>query len=134
MSLSIVSTYTYVGMHAIGLGPATWVYSSEIFPLKLRAQGASIGVAVNRGMNAAVSMSFISIYKEITIGVTFLMFAGICMLAWGFIYLFLPETKGRSWKRWRCSSTRRLGQEIHDGKACIEEQVTQKSSFFYVKG
>jgi hypothetical protein len=52
MSLSIVSTYTYVGMHAIGLGPATWVYSSEIFPLKLRAQGASIGVAVNRGMNA----------------------------------------------------------------------------------
>jgi sugar porter (SP) family MFS transporter len=96
MSLSIVSTYTYVGMHAIGLGPVTWVYSSEIFPLKLRAQGASIGVAVNRGMNAAVSMSFISIYKEITIGVTFLLFAGICMLAWGFIYLFLPETKGRS--------------------------------------
>ncbi|GMY11565.1 probable polyol transporter 6 [Fagus crenata] len=96
MSLSIVSTYTYVGMHAIGLRPVTWVYSSELFPLKLRAQGARIGVAVNRGMNAAVSMSFISIYKEITIGVTFLMFASICMLAWGFIYLFLPETKGRS--------------------------------------
>ena len=96
MSLSIVSAYTYVGMHAIGLRPVTWVYSSELFPLKLRAQGARIGVAVNRGMNAAVSMSFISIYKEITIGVTFLMFAGICMLAWGFIYLFLPETKGRS--------------------------------------
>jgi hypothetical protein len=85
-----------VGIHAIGLGSVTWVYSSEIFPLKLRAQGASIGVAVNRGMNAEVSMSFISIYKEITIGVTFLMFSGICMLAWGFIYLFLPETKGRS--------------------------------------
>lgn len=64
--------------------------------MKLRAQGASIGVAISRGMNATISMKFISIYKAITIGRTFFMFAGICMVAWTFIYIFLPETKGRS--------------------------------------
>lgn len=96
LSLSIVATYTYVAFFSIGLGPITWVYSSEIFPLKLRAQGASIGVAVNRVMNAVVSMSFISIYKAITIGGSFFMFAGISVLAWGFFYFFLPETKGKS--------------------------------------
>ncbi|XP_030975619.1 probable polyol transporter 6 [Quercus lobata] len=96
LSLSIVATYTYVAFFSIGLGPITWVYSSEIFPLKLRAQGASIGVAVNRVMNAVVSMSFISIYKAITIGGSFFIFAGISVLAWGFFYFFLPETKGKS--------------------------------------
>ncbi|CAJ1942585.1 unnamed protein product [Sphenostylis stenocarpa] len=94
LSLSIVATYAYVAFFNIGLGPVTWVYGSEIFPLKLRAQGASIGVAVNRTMNAVVSMSFISVYKSITIGGSFFMFAGVSVLAWLFFYFFLPETKG----------------------------------------
>ncbi|XP_020239160.1 probable polyol transporter 3 [Cajanus cajan] len=96
LALSIVATYMYVAFFNIGLGPVTWVYSSEIFPLNLRAQGASIGVAVNRLTNAAISMSFISIYKTITIGGAFFMFAGISILAWIFFYFFLPETKGRA--------------------------------------
>ncbi|XP_022638377.1 probable polyol transporter 3 [Vigna radiata var. radiata] len=94
LSLSIVATYAYVAFFNIGLGPVTWVYSTEIFPLKLRAQGASIGVAVNRTMNAVVSMSFISISKAFTIGGSFFMFAGVSVLAWLFFYFFLPETKG----------------------------------------
>ncbi|XP_058736080.1 probable polyol transporter 6 [Vicia villosa] len=94
--LSIVATYTYVAFFNLGLGPVTWVYSSEIFPLRLRAQGASIGVAVNRSVNALVSMTFISIYKAITIGGSFFMFAGMSIIAWIFFYVFLPETKGKS--------------------------------------
>ncbi|CAI8609162.1 unnamed protein product [Vicia faba] len=94
--LSIVATYTYVAFFNVGLGPVTWVYSSEIFPLRLRAQGASIGVAVNRSINALVSMTFISIYKAITIGGSFFMFAGMSVIAWFFFYFFLPETKGKA--------------------------------------
>ncbi|KAL2348504.1 hypothetical protein Fmac_002504 [Flemingia macrophylla] len=96
LALSIIATYFYVGFFNMGLAPVTWVYSSEIFPLKLRAQGASIGVAVNRLTNAAISMSFISIYKAITIGGAFFLFAGMSILAWLFFYFFLPETKGRA--------------------------------------
>ncbi|XP_057419525.1 probable polyol transporter 6 [Lotus japonicus] len=96
LSLSIVATYTFVAFYNVGLAPVTWVYSSEVFPLRLRAQGNSIGVAVNRGMNAAISMSFISIYKAITIGGAFFLFAGMSVLAWVFFYFCLPETKGKS--------------------------------------
>lgn len=96
LGLSIAATYTFVAFFNIGLGPVTWVYSAEIFPLKLRAQGASIGVAVNRLINAIVSISFLSINKAITIGGTFFMFAGMSALAWAFFFYFLPETKGRS--------------------------------------
>ncbi|KAJ4962665.1 hypothetical protein NE237_022604 [Protea cynaroides] len=96
LSLSIISVYTYVAFFSIGIGPITWVYTSEIFPLRLRAQGASIGVAINRAMNAAVSMSFISIYEAITIGGAFFMFAGFSTLAGLLFYFFLPETKGKA--------------------------------------
>lgn len=96
LSLCIGATYTYVMFFSVGLAPITWVYSSEIFPLKLRAQGHSIGVAVNRLMNATISITFISIYKAITIGGAFFMFAGIAVLALIFFFFFLPETRGRS--------------------------------------
>ncbi|EEF30971.1 sugar transporter, putative [Ricinus communis] len=96
LSLSIVSTYIFVAFYNIGLSPVTWVYSSEILPLKLRAQGYSIGVAVNRLMNATISMSFISLYKAITIGGAFLLFAAVSFIGLLFFYFLFPETKGRS--------------------------------------
>nr|ACJ85869.1 unknown [Medicago truncatula]AFK48997.1 unknown [Medicago truncatula] len=43
VGLSIASVLSYVATFSIGAGPITWVYSSEIFPLRLRAQGASAG-------------------------------------------------------------------------------------------
>ncbi|MCI02203.1 polyol transporter 5-like, partial [Trifolium medium] len=38
VGLSIASVLSYVATFSIGAGPITWVYSSEIFPLRLRAQ------------------------------------------------------------------------------------------------
>ncbi|KAF3623439.1 putative polyol transporter 6 [Capsicum annuum] len=94
--LSIVTTYAVVMFFNIGLGPVTWVYSTEIFPLKYRALGAGIGVAVNRLMNATVSMSFLSLSNAITTGGSFFLFAGVSLLALIFFYFFCPETKGKS--------------------------------------
>ncbi|KAG5623041.1 hypothetical protein H5410_008259 [Solanum commersonii] len=94
--LSIVTTYAVVMFFNIGLGPVTWVYSTEIFPLRYRALGAGIGVAVNRLMNATVSMSFLSISEAITTGGAFFMFAGVSLEALIFFYFMCPETKGKS--------------------------------------
>ncbi|KAL1316394.1 hypothetical protein HN51_068589 [Arachis hypogaea] len=96
ISFTIVFTYIYVAFTAIGLGPVTWVYSSEIFPLRLRAQGLGVGVTVNRFTNVVVVTSFISIYQKITMAGIFFMYTAITALAWCFYYSFLPETKGRS--------------------------------------
>jgi len=78
------------------MGPITWVYSSEIFPLKLRAQGASIGVGVNRVTSGVISMTFISLYEGITIGGAFFLYAGIATVSFVFFYFMLPETQGRT--------------------------------------
>lgn len=95
IAVSIAAVFVFLAFFSVGLGPITWVYSSEIFPLRLRAQGASLGVAVNRLMNGIVSMTFISLYKGITIGGAFFLFAGIAALAWLFFFLACPETRGR---------------------------------------
>lgn len=96
VALSIACILAYVAFFSIGLGPITWVYSSEIFPLRLRAQGCAIGVAVNRVTSGVITMTFISLYKAITIGGSFFLYAGIAAVAWAFFFTLLPETRGRT--------------------------------------
>ncbi|WOK93095.1 polyol transporter 5-like [Canna indica] len=96
VALCIATVLTFVGSFSIGLGPIAWVYSSEIFPLRLRAQGASLGAAMNRAMSGAVTMSFLSLSKAISIAGSFYLYAGIATAGWLFFYVFLPETRGRS--------------------------------------
>ncbi|KAF8013955.1 hypothetical protein BT93_I1731 [Corymbia citriodora subsp. variegata] len=94
--LCVVALCADVSFFSIGLGPVTWVYSSEVFPTRLRAQGTSLAIAVNRLVSGAVAMSFLSISREITFGGMFLVLAGLMGLATVFFYFFLPETKGKS--------------------------------------
>uniref|UniRef100_J3MME8 Major facilitator superfamily (MFS) profile domain-containing protein n=1 Tax=Oryza brachyantha TaxID=4533 RepID=J3MME8_ORYBR len=96
IGLSIASTLAYVAFFSIGLGPITWVYSSEIFPLQVRALGCALGVASNRVTSGVISMTFLSLSNAITIGGSFFLYAGIAALAWVFFYTYLPETRGRT--------------------------------------
>lgn len=94
--LSISMVLFFVAFFSIGLGPITWVYSSEIFPLRLRAQGTSMGVATNRVVSGTISMTFLSLTKAITTGGGFFLFAGVAIVAWVFFFSFLPETRGQN--------------------------------------
>lgn len=96
VALSITMVLAYVAFFSIGMGPITWVYSSEIFPLRLRAQGCSIGVAVNRVTSGVVSMTFISLYEAISIGGAFFLYTSFATAAFVFFYTLFPETQGRS--------------------------------------
>ncbi|XP_060668557.1 polyol transporter 5 isoform X2 [Ziziphus jujuba] len=46
--LCIVAVCADVSFFSIGLGPITWVYSSEVFPMRMRAQGTALAISVNR--------------------------------------------------------------------------------------
>lgn len=94
MALAIGTVFTFVASFSVGLGPITWAYSSEVYPLQLRAQGASVGVAINQLMNAGVSMTFVTLYKAITIGGAFFLFAGLAMVAAAFFYFVGRMTPG----------------------------------------
>ncbi|XP_022889518.1 polyol transporter 5-like isoform X2 [Olea europaea var. sylvestris] len=126
IALCVLMTLSCVAFFSMGMGPIAWVYSSEIFPLRLRAQGCGLGVAMNRFMSGVLLMSFISLYKSITIGGAFFLFAGIAIVAWIFFYTLLPETQGRTLEdmevlfgtffRWR-STSRELKKKKLEGNS-----------------
>ncbi|CAN6205890.1 unnamed protein product [Urochloa humidicola] len=96
VALCVTSTLAFVSFFSIGLGPMTAVYTSEIFPLRVRALGYAVGVACNRVTSGAVSMTFLSLSSAITIGGSFFLYAGIVSLSWVFFFTCLPETRGRT--------------------------------------
>ncbi|MEN9344464.1 MAG: putative metabolite transport protein ywtG [Chlamydiota bacterium] len=94
--LSVLSLMAYVSFFAIGLGPVTWVLLAEIYPLKIRSRAMALAALVNWSFNYLVSLTFLDLIQGIGPGLTFLLYALISMLSFGFVFLFIPETKGKT--------------------------------------
>ncbi|RLM69837.1 polyol transporter 5-like [Panicum miliaceum] len=92
----VASVLAFVAAFSVGFGPVVPTYSSEVMPLRLRAQGTSLATAVNRVTCGAVTMTFISLAGWITMPGCFFLYAGVAAAAWAFVYARLPETSGRS--------------------------------------
>lgn len=96
IALAIVSVCGNVAFFSVGIGPICWVLTSEIFPLKLRAQASALGAVGSRVSSGVIAMSFLSLSNTITIGGTFFLFSAISALAVVFVFTCVPETKGKS--------------------------------------
>lgn len=90
----------FMGMYVLGycisLGSLFWVIISEIYPLKIRGFAMSIASVAQWGANFLLSISFLQIYGRFGETTTFLFFSSICLLAFLFVYYFVPETTGVS--------------------------------------
>ena len=115
--VAILLIFCYVAFFAISIGPLGWLIISEIFPLKLRGLGASLGSLSVWLFNSIVSFTFFKIVKALTIpgkeiltegedlgnpAGAFWFYGGIAFLAliWG--YFYVPETKGVSLEQIEC--------------------------------
>lgn len=96
IGLALLFVCANVAFFSIGIGPVCWVLSSEIFPLRLRAQASSLGAVGNRVSSGIICMSFLSTSRAITVGGTFFVFFIISALSVGFVHTCVPETKGKS--------------------------------------
>jgi SP family galactose:H+ symporter-like MFS transporter len=94
--LSVVSLMLYVGAFAIGLGPVFWLLISEIYPLKVRGLGMGIASEANWGSNLIVTLTFLTLVQAIGKPGAFWFYALLGVGAWIFVYLLIPETKGRT--------------------------------------
>ncbi|KAH0707038.1 hypothetical protein KY289_012114 [Solanum tuberosum] len=96
IALAILFVCGNVAFFSVGIGPVCWVLTSEIFPLRLRAQASGLGAVGNRMCSGLIAMSFLSVSRVITVGGTFLIFSVISALSIAFVYKHVPETKGKS--------------------------------------
>ena len=109
--ITVVLIWIYIAFFSVSLGPLGWIIISEVFPLKVRGIGASIGSLSNWLFNGVVAFTFFKIVKGLTMQGTdiivsnedlgnpagafwFYALVGIAGLIWG--YFYIPETKGKS--------------------------------------
>lgn len=96
IALAILFVCGNVAFFSVGIGPVCWVLTSEIFPLRVRAQASGLGAVGNRMCSGLIAMSFLSVSRAITVGGTFLIFSVTSALSVVFVYKLVPETKGKS--------------------------------------
>jgi sugar porter (SP) family MFS transporter len=85
----------YIAFFAFSQGAVIWVYISEVFPNRVRANGLSLGSFTHWFMNALISGVF-PLMAAASGGVPFLFFAGMMVLQFVVVLMFYPETKGIS--------------------------------------
>jgi sugar porter (SP) family MFS transporter len=87
---------TYVACFAVGIGTGTWVLMSEISPTRVRGQAMSISTVCLWCGTLIVTLTFLSLVRILTASGAFLVYAVVCVAAALFVWLGVPETKGRS--------------------------------------
>ncbi len=92
----LLFTLFAIGFYALSLAPVTWVLISEIFPNRVR--GAAVSVSVSALWIASFLLAFTFPILNRTLGSSgvFWGYASVCFIGLLFIYLRVPETKGRA--------------------------------------
>ncbi|BDG80246.1 putative metabolite transport protein YncC [Bacillus subtilis] len=78
------------------VGPVTWLVIAEIFPQKVRGLGSGISVFFLWILNFIIGFAFPIMLSSAGLSFTFFIFVALGILAIGFVYKFMPETRGRT--------------------------------------
>lgn len=97
-ALAIVSMIIYIATFSIGWGAIPWLLSSEMFPMVVRGQCMGIATFLNWMFASIISFGYQEYADDHVVHPygAFWTFAGICILAFIFVLIFLPETKGKT--------------------------------------
>ena len=94
--LSILCLVLFNLFFALAWGPVPWLVMSEIFPLRARGQASSVATMVNWLASFIVTKTYDSMQSSLTIAGTFWFFGGCAFLGFVFVYILMPETKGKT--------------------------------------
>jgi MFS transporter, SP family, arabinose:H+ symporter len=86
----------FITSFAVGVGGTGWLIQGEVFPTNVRGRAAAIAACIDWLANYALIEAFPAWHNAIGLGWVMVCFAVLCLLAIGFVYKFLPETKGLS--------------------------------------
>ncbi len=86
--------FAFIAAHAIGQGAVIWVFISEIFPNRQRAEGQALGSFTHWIFAALLTTYFPQMVESFAPGYVFLFFCGMMVLQLIWVRLMVPETKG----------------------------------------
>jgi MFS transporter, SP family, arabinose:H+ symporter len=86
--------FAFIAAHAVGQGAVIWVYISEIFPNRHRAEGQTLGSGTHWVFAALLTTIFPKLVTAFPPGYVFLFFCGMMVLQLIWVKLMVVETKG----------------------------------------
>jgi SP family xylose:H+ symportor-like MFS transporter len=92
----------YIASFAVSVGPVTWVILSEIFPTKIRGRAMAIATVLLWVANFVISQTFPMLdaspflQAHFRHAFPFFLYGGFSVVAIVFVWLSVPETKGRT--------------------------------------
>ena len=96
-----VCIFAFIAAHAVGQGAVIWVFISEIFPNRQRAEGQTLGSATHWIFAALLTTLFPKMVDlsganehPQRAGFIFVFFCFMMMLQLVWVKLMVPETKG----------------------------------------
>lgn len=94
-SIQLTSSFIYLFtiFYSVGEGPVAFMYSAEVFPNIQREQGMAWAVCVNNFFASILGLTFP--VMELAMGHigAFCFYAGLNVIAFVWIFLWVPETK-----------------------------------------
>ncbi|CAN6580418.1 unnamed protein product [Malus baccata var. baccata] len=92
--IAVIGLALYIAFFAPGMGPVPWTVNSEIYPEAYRGICGGMSATVNWISNLIVAQTFLSVVESVGTGATFLILAVVAVIAFIFVIVYLPETKG----------------------------------------
>jgi SP family xylose:H+ symportor-like MFS transporter len=98
----LVFVLGFIAFFAMSLGPVVWLIIAEIFPTRIRGRGMAVATLILWGANYIVSQTFPIINENPWLVATFrhafpfLLYGSFCILTLFFVWLVVPETRGKS--------------------------------------
>src|ERR1700761_1907592 len=86
--------FGFIAAHAVGQGAVIWVFISEIFPNRHRAEGQTLGSSTHWIFAALLTTFFPKMVAAFPPGYVFSFFAGMMVLQLVWVKTMVPETKG----------------------------------------
>ena len=86
--------FAFIAAHAVGQGAVIWVFISEIFPNRHRAEGQALGSFTHWFFAALLTTLFPKMVTAFAPGYVFLFFCGMMVLQLVWVKTMVPETKG----------------------------------------
>ncbi|KAM7357345.1 solute carrier family 2 member nebulosa isoform 2-T3 [Cochliomyia hominivorax] len=94
--LPVSSLCVFIIMFSIGFGPVPWLMMGELFASDIKGVAGSIAGTSNWVLAFIVTKTFVNLKEALGSGETFWLFAGITVVGFIFVFVFVPETKGKS--------------------------------------
>jgi len=90
-----IGLVAFAAGHALGLGPVTFVYLTEVFGTEYRGKGMAVAMSISRAFAVAITFTFPLLIEAIGAGATFAGQTVICLLLSITVFAFAYETGNR---------------------------------------